>query len=406
MNVLLTPAALAGAGAGAAVMLAAGAVVLLFRRKAAQKRNARRDRIITAVQEKITDIDSLIGSYRAGKTSLDEFKESLSEKIEIINRTYKPGMHLLDIFFVKYTEKLIEDYFRMIETGVVDLSLRETVAFTVSPLSRIVRKEKKGMAEEATVISPAAAKAGEPEPPAPEPLPEISGDAVLSAMAESAEDKKEPPLEAFLAEEKSSASSVIGATAGIAEPAEEEKESEPFALDGEMTEETARTEAASKESAKPVSAPETAPADSGFAEETMIIDKERQFTFPEKMQEEAAATVVEKEQRTAKPRKDEDETLAAAAVSFPVRIPTPSHGMPPKPVAPAKKPARVPEIHEETLPQPSTICDIEAETIIADRGELLNAGKPSPQQQPEKSQIGITGDDVSDMLDQFFGSKK
>jgi len=416
MNELLTPALGAGAGAGAVATFLIMVLVLLFRRNVLRRRNARRDRIITSVQEKSTDVDSLIVSYRAGKIDIDEFRNSLSEKIEIINRTYKPGIHLLDIFFIKYAEKLIEEYYRMLDTGIVEPSQRETVAFSISPLTQVIKKAQKETSEEATLVSKAGKESKEPaeatvavSAPEPEIAPELSGDAVIAAIAESAKEENDLPLETFL--EMETGTGVIEATARvISEPEERKEEVEPLIPQEKKAAKEATTEKTAKETKKrkaedtakedkkpmPKPTPVPAPVEAEFPAETMIVDSE--FAFSDTVSADTPGVVKEEKSAAAEPDKDDEETMAEAAVSFPVKMP----------ISPHKEPPRSPEpeiSHEETIQQPATIYDIEAETIIADRSELLGVNKAA-EPQADKSQLGITGDDVSDMLDQFFGGKK
>jgi hypothetical protein len=425
MNELLTPALWAGAGAGAVATLLIMVVILLLRRNVLRRRNARRDRIITSVQEKSTDVDSLIVSYRAGKIDIDEFRNSLSEKIEIINRTYKPGIHLLDIFFIKYAEKLIEEYYRMLDTGVVEPSQRETVAFSISPLLQVIKKAQKETSEEATLVSKAgkeskasaeATVAG--SAPEPDITEELSGDAVISAIAEASKEENDLPLETFL--EMETGAGVIGATARVlSEPEVRKEEEEQFIPQENKVEKADTTEKKAKETKKgkakdtaqednkPISrlAPVPAPVEAEFPEETMIVDSE--FAFSDTVSGQTPGAVKE-EKPAAGPEKEDEETMSEAAVSFPVKMSVSPQVEPPRPVIPLRPPA--PPEHrtssEETIQQPATIEDIEAETIIADRSELLGVNKVAGEPQADKSQLGITGDDVSDMLDQFFGGNK
>jgi hypothetical protein len=382
MNELLTPVLWAGAGAGVTLLIMF--LVFFLRRNVLRRRNARRDRIITAVQEKATDVDSLIVAYRAGKIDIDEFRNSLSEKIEIINRTYKPGIHLLDIFFIKYAEKLIEEYYRMLDTGVVESSQRETVAFSISPLTQVIKKaekESKIPAEEAVAAT----------------APELSEDAVISAIAESSKEEKELPLEKYL--EMDAGTGVIGETAGIISEHEAWKEEKkPFITQEKKlvteatTDKTAKetkkrkAEDTDKEDKEPIFKPTAAPApvEAEFPAETMIVDSE--FAFSDTVSADTPGAVKEEKSAAAGTDKEDEETMAEAAVSFPVKMHITPHQEPPQPV---------------------TIDDVEAETIIADRSELLGVNKAAGgEPQADKSQLGITGDDVSNMLDQFFGGKK
>ncbi|MBN1131392.1 MAG: hypothetical protein JXA71_20570 [Chitinispirillaceae bacterium] len=388
MNELLTSALWAGAGAGAA--LAISAIIVLIRRRALHRRNARRDRIVTSVQEKWTDVDSILASYRAERISTEEFRNSLLEKIETVNRTYKPGVHVLDIFFVKYTEKLIEEYSRIAESGVIETVQRETVSMMFPPLAAAARKRGAIVPpkEEAQVLK-AGTEHGEP---VPETASRLSDDAVISAVAESSKEEKDLPLETFLAMD--TGSGVIGETARA----------------------TAVPEGRQDEQKVPVPPEEKAPGvgdglkegaaiDPGLTEETMTSATVAQFSLADKVSKLPPAPA--EEPYAVKQEEKDEETMAEAAVSFPVRIPAAPLSKPPAARASLSSRMPAPEKQEEKIPQPATMYDIEAETIIADRNDLLGVSKRAEQTAPgDKSQIGITGDDVSDMLDQFFAGKQ
>jgi hypothetical protein len=383
--------ALGGAVAAFVIMT----MVIFFRWRAQRRRNARRDRIITSVQEKWTDVDSILLSYRAGQISADDFRNALSEKLETINRTYKPGLHILDIFFVKYTEKLIEEYNRMIETGVIEVSQRETVSVRISPRHDVYPISGKNRKDETLVSRAKQAMDDSLEPPKNAAPEHVSEDAVVTAMAEASKGEEELPLETFL--EMDTGAGVIGETPRTIEtPVEKTEEAEPV----EPVEETPTPQA------KHVSST----IEAEYPEETMRTEQEAPFFLADKVSTGETPAVTESPAATADAEKDDDETMTEAAVSFQVRIPaTALKTEPPNPVTPLRPPHMpAPDVsHEETIQQPATIYDIEAETIIADRNELLGVPKgAAPGPLAEKSQLGITGDDVSDMLDQFFGGKK
>jgi hypothetical protein len=394
MNELLTPALWAGVGGGTALSVIA--VIVLFRRRALYRRNARRDRIVTSVQEKWTDVDSILVSYRSGRISTEEFRSSLLEKIETINRTYKPGVHVLDIFFIKYTEKLIEEYSRMAESGVIETIQRETVSMMFSPLA--IAAKKTGKVTPLKEETPVAKVDKEQEEPSHETAPRLPEDAVINTVAESLKEEKDLSLETFL--EMDTGSGVIGETARATAVSEERKEDEELLVAPE--EKAPRAKDTIHERAIPAS------VDTGLTEETITSVPSAQFFLADRVSTLPPAPPAEQPCGVEQEEEDE-ENMAEAAVSFPVRIPAVPRSEPPRLVTPLRPrtPASAPESQEETIQQPATIYDIEAETIIADRSELLGINKETePKALGEKSQIGITGDDVCDMLDQFFAGKK
>jgi hypothetical protein len=391
MNELLTPAP--WAGAGAALTLVITAVFVFFRRRALHRRNARRDRIITSVQEKWTDVDSILASYRAERISTEVFRSSILEKIETINRTYKPGVHVLDIFFVKYTEKLIEEYSRMAESGVVETIQRETVSMMFSPLTAAAKKAQKIAPEkEPAPVSTIETPMQETEH---ETMLRLAENDVVNAVAESSKEEKDLPLETFL--EMDTGSGVIGETARATAAPEELKEEEAPLIAPE--EKAPRLQYPVKEKAA------AAPAVATFTEETMRSGPAAKFSLADKVS--AATPAPVKETNIVKREDEDEETMAEDAVSFPVKMPDAPRVEPPRPVTPLIPRTPAPESNDETIQQPATMYDIEAETIIADRNELLGVSREAePKVTGDKSQIGITGDDVSDMLDQFFAGKK
>jgi hypothetical protein len=68
----------------------------------------------------------------------------------------------------------------------------------------------------------------------------------------------------------------------------------------------------------------------------------------------------------------------------------------PAPVAP-------PAFTNDEAAHPATIFDVEAETIIADRTTILGAPPAPAEPAEDKKNLGITGEDVMDTFDKFFG---
>ncbi|MCU0610005.1 MAG: hypothetical protein MUF22_09605, partial [Chitinispirillaceae bacterium] len=106
--------ALAGAAAGGIIVSLVVAIIGSARNRTVRKQNAQSEEIISAVVDKINDADSICFMYSRGKISKDSFLDSLEEKIESINCLYKPNLHKLEAYFVKYAEKIIEGYQHLI----------------------------------------------------------------------------------------------------------------------------------------------------------------------------------------------------------------------------------------------------------------------------------------------------
>lgn len=381
------------AAAGAAIMFGIMVFAGYLRRRSLRRKNEQRERVMTSVEEKWTDVDSLVAGYRLGRIAGDDFRKGLADKIEVINRVYKPSLHKLDIFFVKYTEKLIEEYTRMIESAAAGIARQGSAQ--AEALSGVEEEDEK---EAATVVSGVI---GEEEPAEQAAFQagttaQETGEEEATTMAAGQED--DLPLETFLEMETGT-----GSMSELAEAAEVPAQEET--LEGVEAVNAVQAVQAPEQEEKGPATP-AAPALPAIAKAPVAAKKGKteeepeatqtgpmpDFAFAEKApaaeEEPAVAAVVEEKGEDA-----DEETMAEAAVQIPVRVP----------VMPPPQPAFKGE--EETVQQPATIYDIEAETIIADRNELLGVNK-KPEPQPEKSSLGITGDDVSDMLDQFFGGGK
>jgi hypothetical protein len=425
-----------GIVSGSVAMLAVWGIVSFARRKSLHRRNEKRERIVVSVEEKWTDVDSIIASYRTGRMTADDFRSSLSEKVEVINRIYKPCLHQLDIFFVKYTEKLIEEYNRMIESAAGSvIKPGGAVTELISSPSEMpfVLEGARAYDEEATVVSQEEsitkdALRGQTvtestikrQPDDNGPQIPTNDEEVISAMEEASAEEGELPLETFIEMETASG---IEEVKELKPVLEEKKEKVETIAAAEIPKAKEPTEVLEKEHAEgkehKIIPPSTVP---DYSEETMLTEPKQQFSFTERVASDiscsSSAGIGTKEDNAPSDEEhSEDEaTLVEAAVEpLPVKIPPAPHIEPPLPtslrtvkpppfVVP-RQPAPVLSGQAEEAAQPATIYDIEAETIIADRNELLGASK-IPEPQVDKSQLGITGDDVSDMLDQFFGGTK
>lgn len=69
-----------------------------------------RNSVISSIGERIAETDSLLVSYSAGVTSGDRIKGQILRNIETIQSLYNPNIHLFDVFYAKYIETLIIRY--------------------------------------------------------------------------------------------------------------------------------------------------------------------------------------------------------------------------------------------------------------------------------------------------------
>jgi hypothetical protein len=407
---------------GCIVVFAAWGISALMAGASRRKENERNDGIISSIESTWTDADSMITSFRSGQLTETAFKNGLAGKIEAINRLYKPSLHQLDIFFIKYTEKLLEEYRQLIAGGAaVDrftaeqtadqtmlqeapgaddtTSLRDatdedagvsTIAsppiesgYEATPQEEAVLEPAGEMGMESTIVAPAA----EEEP-------------VVAAMTE-AENQGEPeiPIETYLDMEPGTSLAeepVLIDQPGIDErPTASEEQEQPIPMSYDIQAETPedtlpqevqpqeiydsttpqqQEEAVSDEGQFEMStsvypAMEDQPAQPQFADETMV--DQPAFDYSAESAEASEAT---------------------EAIEQPPRMPPP--------FAPPSR-DRGPGYKRDETVEPATIYDIEAETIIADRNEIIGTKKPA-KEEPPKNSLGITGDDISTQLDNYF----
>lgn len=69
-----------------------------------------RNQLIRSIAEMLADIDTLITSFRSGLLKEESFHNSLSSKLDSVNKLYKPNMHILDVYCVKYLDSQIYRY--------------------------------------------------------------------------------------------------------------------------------------------------------------------------------------------------------------------------------------------------------------------------------------------------------
>lgn len=112
--------------------LASGLLLLWISNQNKKKQDVsleKRNQIIRSIAEIFTDIDSLITSFRTDLLSEDKFRNSLYSKLDAANKIYKPNMHLLDLYFVKFTDMQFDRYHQLTHGKMTNIQLDGQMAF-------------------------------------------------------------------------------------------------------------------------------------------------------------------------------------------------------------------------------------------------------------------------------------
>lgn len=112
--------------------LASGLLLLWISNQNKKKQDVsleKRNQIISSIAEIFTDIDSLITSFRTDLLSEDKFRNSLYSKLDAANKIYKPNMHLLDLYFVKFTDMQFARYHQLAHGKLTNIQLDGQMAF-------------------------------------------------------------------------------------------------------------------------------------------------------------------------------------------------------------------------------------------------------------------------------------
>ncbi len=84
-----------------------------------EKTRREREEIMHSIGKIVSEIDEMFLSLKLKKLSIEQrqLKEVVLSKTEAINRLLKPHLHLMDVYYVKYIETLINEYNRAAEMG-------------------------------------------------------------------------------------------------------------------------------------------------------------------------------------------------------------------------------------------------------------------------------------------------
>jgi hypothetical protein len=264
-------------------------------------------------------------------------------------------------------------------------------------MASVLEKEGKKDVEEvaAGVSDDAPFVEAEAEEPAEEPEKEeiaVEEEPVIASMSESAQAEEDVmPIETFLEMEPSAAGII------------EEQIDVPVVDQTEETAQRAVEREIAPEAEQVREEPEPAPA-YGQEMESSAETAVPEYAGPEMVEGEPDEVVFdsgEAPQATDAIQETYDSSDAYAEETM-VDRQLPESVLPPPP----PYPTRPPDYKRDESVEPATILDIEAETIIADRNEILGKKKKKPsREEPAKGTLGITGDDISDQLDNFFNIK-
>jgi hypothetical protein len=385
---------LAGVAIGGIIAAGIGAFAEHVKNRAIREKSEWREKIIASVEEKWVDVENLVRLYRSGRLNSPAFRESMEEKIGSINRLYKPSIHQLDIFFVKYTEKLIAEYSDMDATAV--------------PPKVTAPPTPENFEDKAPPLSLADEMPGVPVPEIDFPVRE--GEQIISEMTDTAFADDNIQLESFLEMEPGSSTPEICAPVRGSEAFAREEETKgpvPDAgLDPEMP--------TGIEGFPPLSPEEFAEQQQAVPREDILLpEAPSSFGPPPSSGSETGSFDVDGSETIIQPPDNQNSFSGMVSSEQPVEpVPLPSMQQPPR-TQPFSLPSRsrvhktppTPSFAKDKPAKPATIYDVEAETIIVDRSTIIDAQQPEtvPQPEDEKKSIGITGEDVSDTFDKFFG---
>lgn len=84
-----------------------------IKKKHQKSRQEAKEQVMFTIGELLADADAITGNFRCGHIDFRTFRRDLNEKINSITKLFRTNMHMLDVFFVKYTEQQIETHQRV-----------------------------------------------------------------------------------------------------------------------------------------------------------------------------------------------------------------------------------------------------------------------------------------------------
>ncbi|HEX2959185.1 MAG TPA: hypothetical protein VHO70_20290 [Chitinispirillaceae bacterium] len=431
----------AGGGVASAIWIIANSIISNKGKAERDERNA----VISSIGERVAETDSLLVSFSAGAVSKERLKGQIIKNIDAIQSLYKPNLHLFEVFYAKYIDTLITRYAEYLKNlSTVEKQAHEVVdhiteATAVAVESPIIVKEKEVIPSPAPEImesvtdhmkAPAAVAIAEP---AVEEEKEVS-EILLSS-------KNEPAKEDFSSRDVEFSIEPVATEHFEVLPVEDADmpEIQPQVQDLTNTDELRKDEAVQIASA---SVPQEQEADISFeamAQDVMSVEDENAGTksgFPH-INKNAEIPAHPIKGMISPNSNDEEEFSMETIMDLDMsRIPSfnaEKSNITIKPTLsksvsidhPLKDTQKIYTQPDQTangssiktpgafIKQPSDIHQ-KAPTAAAGAATVTNNNLESSQTEPvvfenqnhhptDKENYGITGDDVADQIDSFFG---
>jgi hypothetical protein len=381
-----------GAVIGAVVCFFTILAVNLLKKQSASKHGAGREKIMHQIGELCAEIESLITSNKEGILNNAGIQTALRKKNDEIIRLLKPNMHILDVYFVKYMDYVQKDYQKYLTASHADPEVSslqsKSIAFSFENKADFSKQEL-----HQTPVSP---RTGSVE----QDLHALE----KAFFKEPVKDTRKKTLETIFAQPKDE----------TPEPSTTKTEKSFFSEDmtaDEFFESKSASVAKSKETVKPLDTPETSVK--AKAEETVA---EEDFTMETIMDLDINKLNIHKTtplhdfSKTTEPKKT---TITNIEEFF-----EPKDGIKAEPVLEVKEVKK--DIASEVEPKPlSKLAEEKVEgpinSVPASSGAELKPKPVLPKMRseepltvasPSKKDISITGDDIADKIDAFFGIDK
>lgn len=136
---------LVGAIIGAVVCFLTILAVNLLKNQSSSKNVASREKIMRQIGELCAEIDSLIISNKEGILNNGGIQTALRKKNDEIIRLLKPNMHILDVYFVKYMDYVQRDYQKYLIGTHIDPEVSslqsKSIAFSIDSNSDLSKQE-------------------------------------------------------------------------------------------------------------------------------------------------------------------------------------------------------------------------------------------------------------------------
>ncbi len=134
-----------GAVIGAVVCFLTILAVNLLKKQSSSKNAACREKIMHQIGELCAEIDSLITSNKEGILNNGGIQTALRKKNDEIIRLLKPNMHILDVYFVKYMDYVQKDYQKYLTGSHVDPEVSslqsKSIAFSIDSKVELSKQE-------------------------------------------------------------------------------------------------------------------------------------------------------------------------------------------------------------------------------------------------------------------------